>query len=235
MPLFTTLPNALGHLNSLFGGDNWGKCSTVMYPVWLLVACFFMMDQLVVWTEVLRPLHFNKSVHTHLYFEWLSSWKAFSVLPIKRQKQMKRKTGYSRSEGKQEGWVCLGAALRKPSLQAQRHGAAWYLCFTWLWSKMTAESCCAAIISQQMWQQVSKCRNTSFHSCSPVPLFCLPAREFPTHPPVKLDYPVQAFYCFMYVIRITANNWCLSWKKDPTAFVALHRMNVPQPPRMHLL
>lgn len=40
MPLFTTLPNALGHLNSLFRGDNWAKCSTVMHPVGLLVACF---------------------------------------------------------------------------------------------------------------------------------------------------------------------------------------------------
>lgn len=76
MPLFTTLPNALGHLNSLFGGDNWAKCSTVMHPVWLLVACFFMMDRLVVWTGVLRPLLLNKSVHTHLYFDSVTEqWK----------------------------------------------------------------------------------------------------------------------------------------------------------------
>lgn len=82
MPLFTTLPNALGHLNSLFGGDNWAKCSTVMYPVWLLVACFFMMDRLVVWTEVLRPLLLNKSVHTHLYFDSVTEeWKTLQRSP----------------------------------------------------------------------------------------------------------------------------------------------------------
>lgn len=82
MPLFTTLPNALGHLNSMFGGDNWAKCSTVMYPVWLLVACFFMMDRLVVWTVVLRPLLLNKSVHTHLFFESVTEqWKTLQRSP----------------------------------------------------------------------------------------------------------------------------------------------------------
>lgn len=79
---FTTLPNALGHLNSLYGGDNWAKCSTVMYPVWLLVACFFMMDRLVVWTEVLRPLLLNKSGHTHLYFDSVTEeWKTLQRSP----------------------------------------------------------------------------------------------------------------------------------------------------------
>lgn len=58
MPLFTILPNAFGHLNSLFGGDNWAKCSTVMHPV---SGMFFMMDQLVVWTKVWRQLFIDRS------------------------------------------------------------------------------------------------------------------------------------------------------------------------------
>lgn len=142
MPLFTTLPNALGHLNSLFGGDNWAKCSTVMYPVWLLVACFFMMDQLVVWTEVLRPLLLNKSVHTHLYFDSVTEEsKTLQHSPdqnteINEKKNRPfevrgrtRRLSLSWSGERKKNHLSLSLS-RNPSLGAQRQGAGWYLCFT---------------------------------------------------------------------------------------------------------
>lgn len=64
---------------------------------------FFMMDWLVVWTEVWRPLLLSKSAHTHLYFvSATEQWKHFSLLLNK----------IHRNKGKQK-WAIRGQAQNK--------------------------------------------------------------------------------------------------------------------------
>lgn len=177
MPLFTTLPNALGHLNSLFGGDNWAKCSTVMHPVWLLVACFPW------WIGLLFGQRFGGhyfSANTQVTFmirldgqilarKEPAMDSCFLIWKKKNPTKSVFKRARLGSKLREVDWgmekdIILEQRKDKTAFwlqrEAGRQGARRYLCSTWLRSKMTADGCRADIMDEQMWRQLSKCSNT---------------------------------------------------------------------------
>lgn len=176
MPLFTTLPNALGHLNSLFGGDNWAKCSTVMHPVGLLVACFPWWIGLL-FGQRFGGHYLSADAPSNIYVlpHWPSSGtpnpgrRNIVFLNLKNPKNLYLRKSRSRakSERRAEGRRRSSFSEQwkdKPAFwvqkEAGRQGARRYLCSTWLRSKMTADGCRADIMDEQMWRQLSKCSNT---------------------------------------------------------------------------
>lgn len=153
----------MGHLNSLFGGDNWAKCSTVMYPVGLLVACFPW------WIGSSYGQRFWGHYQTAYAQVPFKIWTTDQILILlilagtNKTRQQKPRPGAGR-EGWEKEELIFRAVERQPPFWAQkeagRQGARRYLCSTWLRSKMTADGCCSDIMDEQMWRQLSKCSNT---------------------------------------------------------------------------
>lgn len=192
MPLFTTLPNALGHFNSLFAGDNWAKCSTVMYPVWLLVACFSWWIGLL-FGQRFWGNYFSVSPHTPICIltQRPSSGKHFSLLLNKthRNKGKQKQAIRGQAPNKRVASVleqCKENHLfeHKRRLRGTEPGAT-----------------SASLDCGPKWQLTAAALTSWASRCGGnfpkylisllllVPLCCLPACEFGTH--VKSYYPLQ--------------------------------------------